>query len=71
MRASSPESAMSSRVFGSSRTTVTRYDRRTRQTTQVGPDPTQRAGGFGRNVRTMPLHEPDGATKRDDVQWFE
>jgi photosystem II stability/assembly factor-like uncharacterized protein len=43
-------------VFGSSRSTVTRYDRRTRQSTNVGPDPTQRAGGFGRNVRTMPLH---------------
>lgn len=42
-------------VFGSSRTTVTLYNRKTGQTTQVGPDATARAGGFGRNVRTMPL----------------
>ena len=39
-------------VFGSMRNNVSRYDRRTAQTTYVGPDMT----GFNRNVRTMPLH---------------
>lgn len=42
-------------VFGSARTNVSLYDRRTGQTTAVGPDATARSGGFGRNVRTMPL----------------
>jgi photosystem II stability/assembly factor-like uncharacterized protein len=42
-------------VFGSGRTNVSRYDRRTGQTTQVGPDATARGDLFGRNVRTMPL----------------
>ncbi len=39
-------------VFGSMRSGVSRYDRRTGQTTYVGPD----MEGFSRNVRTMPLH---------------
>ncbi|MEO5567380.1 MAG: glycoside hydrolase, partial [Gemmatimonadaceae bacterium] len=38
-------------VFGSSRNTVTRYDRKLQQSTNVGPVTT----GFTRNVRTMPL----------------
>jgi len=42
-------------VFGSARTGVSRYDRRTGQTTPVGPDVVQRGDSFGRNVRTMPL----------------
>ena len=42
-------------VFGSARRSVSRYDRRTGQTTQVGPDSAQRGDKFGRNVRTMPL----------------
>src|SRR6266480_1553938 len=42
-------------VFGSARTNVSRYDRRTGQTTPVGPDVAQRGDSFGRNVRTMPL----------------
>ena len=42
-------------VFGSARTDVSRYDRRTGQTTPVGPDVVQRGDSFGRNVRTMPL----------------
>ena len=42
-------------VFGSSRSDVTRYDRRTGQTTRVGPDMGPRGGPFNRNVRTMPL----------------
>jgi photosystem II stability/assembly factor-like uncharacterized protein len=38
-------------IFGSSRGTVTRYDRKLQQSTSVGPVTT----GFARNVRTMPL----------------
>ena len=46
-------------VFGSQRSGVSRYDRRTAQTTQVGPDASGTLPGGGamnRNVRTMPLH---------------
>jgi len=46
-------------VFGSQRSGVSRYDRRTAQTTQVGPDVSGTLPGGGsvsRNVRTMPLH---------------
>ena len=39
-------------IYGSMRNNVSRYDRRTGQTSLVGPDMT----GFTRNVRTMPLH---------------
>jgi len=42
-------------VYGSARTNVSRYDRRTAQTTQVGPSAAQRGTDFGRNVRTMPI----------------
>jgi len=42
-------------VFGSARRGVSRYDRRTGQTAQVGPDSAARGATFGRNVRTMPL----------------
>ena len=42
-------------VFGSARRGVSRYDRRTGQTAQVGPDSAARGDTFGRNVRTMPL----------------
>jgi hypothetical protein len=45
-------------VFGSQRTNVSRYDRRTSQTTLVGPDTAATLPGGGamnRNVRTMPL----------------
>jgi photosystem II stability/assembly factor-like uncharacterized protein len=42
-------------VFGSGRTNVSRYDRGTGQTTQVGPDAAARGTDWGRNVRTMPL----------------
>ncbi|MBI2408151.1 MAG: glycoside hydrolase [Gemmatimonadetes bacterium] len=45
-------------VFGSARQGVSRWDRRTRQTTQVGPDMSARGPNgeaFNRNVRTMPL----------------
>jgi hypothetical protein len=45
-------------VYGSQRGGVSRYDRRTAQTTQVGPDTSGTLPGGGtmnRNVRTMPL----------------
>jgi len=42
-------------VFGSARTGVSRYDRRTGQTSAVGPDAAARGERYGRNVRTMPL----------------
>src|SRR5262245_36466803 len=41
-------------VFGSQRTGVSLYNRKTGQTAGVGPPPDVR-GPFGRNVRTMPL----------------
>ena len=46
-------------VYGSSRNTVTLYNRKTGQTTQVGPDMSARGPhgeSYNRNVRTMPLH---------------
>ena len=43
------------RVFGSMRTNVSLHDRRTGQTTYVGPGAEQRGAEFGRNVRTMPI----------------
>lgn len=46
-------------IFGSQRSNVTKYDRRTKQTVLVGPDMTVRGPNgesFNRNVRTMPLH---------------
>jgi photosystem II stability/assembly factor-like uncharacterized protein len=42
-------------VYGSMRTNVSRYDRRTGQTSLVGPDAAARGTAFGRNVRTMPI----------------
>lgn len=45
-------------VFGSARQSVSRWDRRTRQTTQVGPEMSARGSNgeaYNRNVRTMPL----------------
>jgi photosystem II stability/assembly factor-like uncharacterized protein len=41
-------------VFGSQRTGVSLYNRRTGQTAAVGP-PADVRGAFGRNVRTMPI----------------
>ncbi len=46
-------------VYGSARNNVSLFNRRTRQTTQVGPDMTAKGPkgeSFNRNVRTMPLH---------------
>src|SRR5689334_4933132 len=42
-------------VYGSARTGVSLYNRRTGQTTQVGPSADQRGSDYGRNVRTMPI----------------
>jgi photosystem II stability/assembly factor-like uncharacterized protein len=41
-------------VYGSARTNVSLYNRKTGQTTNVGPSPEARAE-FNRNVRTMPI----------------
>ncbi|HMC76234.1 MAG TPA: hypothetical protein VKH34_03850 [Vicinamibacterales bacterium] len=53
-----PDPKNPDRVYGSARTSVSLYDRRTGQTKAVGPNLTAPdAGGrtFNRNVRTMPL----------------
>ncbi|HEU5357683.1 MAG TPA: hypothetical protein VFU45_01090, partial [Gemmatimonadales bacterium] len=42
-------------VYGSGRTGISLYDRRTGQTTHIGPDQEERGADYGRNVRTMPL----------------
>ncbi len=42
-------------VFGSMRTNVSLYNRKTGQTTYVGPDAGARGENYGRNVRTMPI----------------
>jgi photosystem II stability/assembly factor-like uncharacterized protein len=42
-------------VYGGQRSGVTLYNRKTGQTTQVGPDMGSRGGPFNRNVRTMQL----------------
>lgn len=56
-------------VFGSMRNNVSLYDRRTGQTTYVGPD----MEGFNRNVRTMPLHfsaaKPDVLYYASNAVW--
>ncbi len=42
-------------VYGSSRNDVTLYNRRTGQTTRVGPNMGPRGGEYNRDVRTMPI----------------
>ena len=61
-------------VYGSGRTSVSRYDRRTGQTTYVGPSAAQREGDtYGRNVRTMPIAfspvRPDELYYTSNVVW--
>ncbi len=60
-------------VFGSSRSDVSRYDRRTGQTNSVGPDMGPRGGPFNRDVRTMPLQwsplDPDLLFYTSNVVW--
>jgi photosystem II stability/assembly factor-like uncharacterized protein len=43
------------KVYGSMRSNVSLYDRRTGQTSLVGPAADARGADFGRNVRTMPI----------------
>jgi photosystem II stability/assembly factor-like uncharacterized protein len=60
-------------VFGASRSDVTRYDRRTGQTSRVGPDMGPRGGPLNRDVRTMPLQwspmDPDLLFYTSNVVW--
>jgi photosystem II stability/assembly factor-like uncharacterized protein len=60
-------------VFGSSRSDVTLYNRKTGQTTRVGPDMGPRGGPFNRNVRTMPILwspiDPDLLFYTSNVVW--
>ncbi len=60
-------------VYGSMRTNVSLYNRKTGQTTYVGPDASQRGAHYGRNVRTMPLIwspvNPDVLYYTSNVVW--
>jgi photosystem II stability/assembly factor-like uncharacterized protein len=60
-------------VFGSMRTDVSLYDRKTGQKTYVGPDMGPRGGPFNRNVRTMPILwspvDPDLLFYTSNVVW--
>jgi hypothetical protein len=60
-------------VYGSGRTGISLYDRRTGQTTHLGPDQTERGTDYGRNVRTMPLNwspvDPDVLFYASNVVW--
>jgi photosystem II stability/assembly factor-like uncharacterized protein len=44
------------KVFGSMRTNVSLWNRKTGQITNIGPDATQRGTSYSRNVRTMPIN---------------
>ena len=50
-----PDPNDADKVYGSARTNVSLYDRKTGQTTNVGPGADQRGTEFNRNVRTMPI----------------
>ncbi len=50
-----PDPKDGDKVYGSARTNVSLYNRRTGQTTNVGPSAEQRGTAYGRNVRTMPI----------------
>ena len=60
-------------VFGSARTDVSLYNRKTGQTTNVGPDMGPRGGPFNRDVRTMPILwspvDPDLLFYTSNVVW--
>ena len=60
-------------VYGSSRTDVTLYNRKTGQSTNVGPDMGPRGGPFNRDVRTMPILwspvDPDLLFYTSNVVW--
>jgi photosystem II stability/assembly factor-like uncharacterized protein len=61
-------------VYGSSRSDVTLYNRRTGQSTNVGPDMGPRGGPFNRNVRTMPIVwspvDPDRLFYTSNAVWM-
>ena len=50
-----PDPKDADKVYGSMRTNVSLYDRKTGQITYIGPDATERGANFNRNVRTMPI----------------
>ncbi|MDB4909791.1 MAG: hypothetical protein JWO39_614, partial [Gemmatimonadetes bacterium] len=50
-----PDPKDSDKVFGSMRTNVSLWNRKTGQITYLGPDATQRGTSYNRNVRTMPI----------------
>jgi photosystem II stability/assembly factor-like uncharacterized protein len=60
-------------VYGSSRTTVSLYSRKTGQTTDVGPETGGRGSPYSRNVRTMPLNwspvDPNVLFYTSNVVW--
>jgi photosystem II stability/assembly factor-like uncharacterized protein len=60
-------------VYGSARTNVSLYNRKTGQTTAVGPSDTERGSDFGRNVRTMPINwspvDPNVLFYTSNVVW--
>lgn len=60
-------------VYGSSRTDVTLYNRKTGQSTNVGPDMGPRGGPLNRDVRTMPIIwspvDPDLLFYTSNVVW--
>ncbi len=60
-------------VYGGSRNNVSLYNRKTGQTTNVGPDMGPRGGPYNRNVRTMPLQwspaDPDVLFYTSDAVW--
>ncbi len=60
-------------VYGSARTDVSLYNRKTGQTTNVGPDMGPRGGPFNRDVRTMPILwspvDPDLLFYTSNVVW--
>ena len=68
-----PDPRVPDMVYGSGRTGISLYDRRTGQTTHLGPDPVERGSDFGRNVRTMPLLwspvSPDVLFYASNVVW--
>jgi len=60
-------------VFGSMRNNVSLYNRKTGQTTYIGPDLGPRGGPFNRDVRTMPINwspvTPDVLYYTSDAVW--
>lgn len=63
-------------VYGSQRSGISLYDRKTGQTTQVGPDMSARGPNgenYGRNVRTMPIEwskvNPDALFYASNAVW--